>query len=190
MKSIKNIVLFIGPILKLNFPLLVNAQVKLNYRNERADTRIALEKDKQISVGTDLQSMAVKLIELHHVAKQFHWNLKGPFYLPLHELLDDYVATYLTLTALVAERMLQIGINIDGRSETVTKTANLGLTPTGAISNKVVLDLMSEKIFTVALRVRQRITQLAKMDEVSSNLLQDLSYKLDKQVWQLRVHQQ
>lgn len=190
MQSIKNIALFIGLILIINFPLLVNAQDKLNYRNERADERIALEKDKQTSVGTELQALAVELIELHHIAKQFHWNLKGPLYLSLHELLDDYAATYLTLTDLVVERMLQIGINVDGRSETVTKTANLGVTPTGAVSDKVVLDLMSEKVFTVAVRVRQRITKLAQIDEVSSNVLQDLSYKLDNQLWQLRVHQQ
>jgi len=111
-------------------------------------------------------------------------------YLPLHELLDEYDEIYLNSADLVAERMLQIGINIDGRSETVAKTANLGTTPNGAISDKLVLDLMSEKVFQVSIRVRQRISKLAKIDEVTSNLLQDLSYRPDKQVWQLRIHQQ
>jgi starvation-inducible DNA-binding protein len=50
--------------------------------------------------------------------------------------------------------------------------------------------LMSENLYTVAVRIRTRISKVGKLDEVSSNLLQDLSYKLDKQVWQLRVHQQ
>ena len=182
--------LIIVTLMAISFSYLVSAQNKADYRNEKADERIALEKEKQTPVGIELQAMVVELIELHHVAKQFHWNIKGPLYLPLHELLDDYDETYLNATDLVAERMLQIGINVDGRVETVAKTANLGTTPNGAISDKVVLDLMSEKVLQVALRVRQRISKLAKIDEVSSNLLQDLSYKLDKQVWQLRAHQQ
>lgn len=177
-------------VLALGLPLFVNAQNKIDYRNEKADDRVALEKDKQVAVGNELQLLCVELIELHHVAKQFHWNVRGPLYLPLHELLDNYDELYLDYADLVAERMLQIGMNVDGRAETVVKTANLGLTPSGVISDKLVLDLMSEKVFTVAVRVRQRIAKIVKLDEVSANLLQDLSYKLDKQVWQLRVQQQ
>jgi len=174
----------------VGLPMGLKAQNKLDYRNEKADERVALEKEKQLSVGTELQTTLVELIELHHAAKQLHWNVKGPLYLPLHELLDKYDELYLDYADLVAERILQIGMNADGRTETVAKTANLGNTPMGAITDKVVLDLMSEKVYTVAVRVRQRISKLAKLDEVSSNLLQDLSYKLDKQVWQLRVQQQ
>jgi starvation-inducible DNA-binding protein len=38
--------------------------------------------------------------------------------------------------------------------------------------------------------VRQRIEHLSKVDEVTSNKLQDLSYELDKHVWKFRVHMQ
>lgn len=50
---------------------------------------------------------------------------------------------------------------------------------------------MTERIFTVAKRVRQRVESTGKIgDEVTSNKFQDLSYELDKQVWQFRVHMQ
>ena len=42
---------------------------------------------------------------------------------------------------------------------------------------------MTERITTVAKRVRQRIDHLSKIDEVTSNQLQELSYVLDKHVW-------
>jgi starvation-inducible DNA-binding protein len=171
-------------------PFSAAAQAKLDYRNEKADERIPLEKDKQAAVATELQAMLVELIELHHQAKQCHWNIKGPLYLPIHELLEDYGKIHLEYADLVAERLLQIGMNADGRTEMVARTANIGTIPPGALTDKQVLDLMSEHIYTVAIRTRQRITKLGKLDEVSSNLLQDLSYKLDKQVWQLRVMQQ
>jgi starvation-inducible DNA-binding protein len=177
-------------LLVLCLPLFALAQNKLDYRNEKADERVPLEKDKQTAVAIELQAMTVELIELHHQAKQFHWNIVGPLYLPLHELLDDYDDVYLDYADRVAERLLQIGTHVDGRTETVAKTANLGVVPTGAIPDKQVLDLFSDHVFTVAVRTRQRIVRLSKLDEVSSNLFQELSYKLDKQVWQLRAHQQ
>lgn len=49
---------------------------------------------------------------------------------------------------------------------------------------------MTQRITTVGQRVRQRIEHLSQVDEVTSNKLQDLSYELDKQVWQFRVHMQ
>jgi len=49
---------------------------------------------------------------------------------------------------------------------------------------------MTERITTVAKRVRQRIERMSKVDEVTSNKLQDLSYELDKHVWQFRVQMQ
>jgi starvation-inducible DNA-binding protein len=160
------------------------------YRNEKADERIALEKENRVAVALELQAMTVELIELHGQAKQCHWNMKGPLYISLHELLDEYDETFLDYADRVAERLLHIGAQVDGRSQTVAKTANIETIPAGAITDKLVLDLMSEHIYLVAVRTRQRITKLSKLDEVSSNLLQDLSYKLDKQVWQLRAHQQ
>lgn len=168
----------------------INAQGKPEYRNEKADERIPLEKEKRASIAADLQATTVELIELHHQAKQCHWNLTGPLYLPLHELLDEYDKIYLDYTDLVAERLLHLGIPADGRTEVVAKTANIGSVPAGVLTDKQVLDLMSAHLYTVAVRVRQRIEKLGRSDEVSSNLLQELSYQLDKQVWQLRVHQQ
>ena len=170
-------------------PFITSAQNK-DYRNEKADERISLEKDNRAAVATELQAMTVELIEMHHQAKQCHWNLKGPMYTSIHELLDVYDEVYLDYSDRVAERLLHIGAQVDGTAETTFKTANLGMIPKGAITDKQVLDLMSDHLYIMGVRIRQRITKLGKLDEVSSNLLQDLSYKIDKQVWQLRVQQQ
>ena len=91
----------------------------------------------------------------------------------------------------MAERQLQIGSPFYGRTDVIVQTANLSKFPTGFLSDKQVLDIMTERIFTIEKRVRQRIESTGKVsDEVTSNKLQDLSYELDKQVWQFRVHMQ
>jgi starvation-inducible DNA-binding protein len=186
MNNLKLIIVFA---VAISLPFYISAQNK-DYRNEKADERIPLERDKQAVVAVELQAMTIELIEMHHQAKQYHWNLKGPLYLTLHELLDVYDEVYLDYADRVAERLLHIGSQVDGRAETTFKTANLGVIPAGAITDKQVLDLMSDPLYMMGVRIRQRITKLGKLDEISSNLLQDLSYKINKQVWQLRVQQQ
>jgi starvation-inducible DNA-binding protein len=128
--------------------------------------------------------------ELFHDAKQSHWNLRGPIYLPLHEQLQQYADEYRKYADLLAERVLQVGHPIHGRTAVVAANANLGDIPGGYLTDKQVLIIMTERINTVAKRVRQRIDHQSKIDEVTSNQLQELSYALDKQVWQFRVHMQ
>ncbi|WP_288428236.1 DNA starvation/stationary phase protection protein [uncultured Spirosoma sp.] len=162
-----------------------------NYRNERADAWIPLEADKRAAINADLQASVVELLELYHDAKQSHWNLRGPLYFPLHENLQEYADLYLKYADLLAERQLQIGMSADGRTSTVVQSANLPQFPGGPLSDRQVLDLMTERIYTIAKRIRTRIDSTGKNgDEVTSNKFQDLSYELDKQVWQFRVHMQ
>ena len=162
-----------------------------NYRNEKADQWIPLEPEKRQAINADLQATVVELLELFHDAKQSHWNLRGPLYFPLHENLQEYADTYRNYADLLAERQLQIGLPADGRTSTIVQTANLPTFPAGFLSDRQVLAIMTERIYTIAKRVRQRVESTAKNgDEVTSNKFQDLSYALDKQVWQFRVHQQ
>ena len=161
-----------------------------NYRNERADGWIPVEAEKRQAVNADLQATVVELLELFHDAKQSHWNLRGPLYFPLHENLQEYADTYRKFADLLAERQLQMGIPADGRTATIVETANLPKFPAGFLSDRQVLEIMTERIFTIAKRVRARVESTSKTDEVTSNKFQDLSYELDKQVWQFRVHMQ
>ena len=163
---------------------------KLDYRNSAADSLIPVEADKRKPITDDLQATVVELLELFHDSKQSHWNLRGPLYLPIHEKLQENADDYRKYADLLAERILQVGNPVDGRTGVVVATANLGEFPGGYLSDKQVLILMTERITTVAKRVRQRIEHLSKVDEVTSNKLQDLSYELDKHVWQFRVQMQ
>ncbi|MDJ0366574.1 DNA starvation/stationary phase protection protein [Hymenobacter sp. H14-R3] len=167
-----------------------DANGKLDYRNPAADAQIPVEADKRKPITDDLQATVVELLELFHESKQSHWNLRGPIYLPLHEKLQENADEYRKYADILAERVLQVGSPIDSRTGVVAATANLGDFPGGYLTDKQVLIMMTERITVVAKRVRQRIDHQSKVDEVTSNLLQELSYALDKQVWQFRVHMQ
>lgn len=178
------------PTAPVNTPTPPTGGSGLEYRNPTADPLIPVEADKRAAITQDLQATVVELLELFHESKQAHWNLRGPLYLPLHEKLQENADEYRKYADILAERVLQVGNPIDGRAGVVAATANLGEFPGGFLSDKQVLILMTERITTVAKRVRQRIEKMSKVDEVTSNKLQDLSYELDKHVWQFRVHMQ
>lgn len=163
---------------------------RLDYRNPAADDLVALDASKRQAVADDLEATVVELLELYHDTKQSHWNLRGPLYLSIHEQLQDNATLYLKYADILAERSLQIGRPIDGRTSVVAATANLGGYPGGYLSDKQVLILLDERINTVSKRVRERIAHLDNLDAVTSNQLQDLDYYLDKHVWKFRVMQQ
>ena len=163
---------------------------KLDYRNPAADALIPLAPEKRQPVADDLEATVVELLELYHDTKQSYWNLRGPLYLSIHEQLQDNADLYRKYADILAERSLQVGRPIDGRTSVVAATANLGGYPGGYLSDKQVLILLTERINTVAKRVRERITHLDNIDAVTSNQLQDLSYELDKHVWKFRVMMQ
>ena len=163
---------------------------KLDYRNPAADQLIPAEAEKRGPITQELQTTVVELLELYHDSKQSHWSLRDPIYLSLHEKLQANADEYRKYADILAERVLQVGNPIDGRVPVVAATANLGEFPGGYLSDKQVLILMTERINTTAKRVRQRIERMSKVDETTSNLLQELSYALDKQVWQFRVMMQ
>ena len=163
---------------------------QLDYRNPKADGLIPVEADKREPVTADAQATVVELLDLYHAAKQSHWNIRGPLFSQLHEKLQEYADTYLEQSDLLAERILQVGNPADGRPSVIVGTANLGEFPGGFLTDKQVLEIMTERITKVGQRVRKRIEHLGKIDEVTSNKLQDLSYELDKQIWQFRAHMQ
>ena len=138
---------------------------------------------------SECQATVVELLDLYHAAKQSHWNLRGPLFLPLHEKLQACADTHLAYADLLAERILQVGFAADGRPATVVNTADLEQFPAGFLTDRHVLELMTHRLTVVGQRVRQRILHLSQVDEVT-NKLQDLSYELDKQVWQFRAQQQ
>ena len=162
----------------------------LAYRNPEADGRIPVEAENRTSVVSECQATVVELLGLYHSAKQSHWNLRGPLFLPLHEKLQECADTYLAYADVLAERILHVGFAADGRPATIVNTADLEEFPAGFLTDQHVLELMTHRLTVVSQRVRQRILHLSQVDEVTSNKLQDLSYELDKQVWQFRAQQQ
>lgn len=160
------------------------------YQNPQAQARILLKPENRDPTSQALQNTLVELIDLSLSTKQAHWNLNGPLFYSLHELLDDFVEDYREHADIVAERMLAVGRTADGRPKVVSDTANLATFPEGYISDYRVVDLLSQRLNEVGNRLRDRIARLDDLDLVSQDVLIDLEREVAEHLWMLREFQQ
>lgn len=134
-------------------------------------------------VGTALQDSLVELTDLALQAKQAHWTVAGPLFLPLHEQLDALTAEVRTGSDDVAERAAAIGYTPDGRSSTVAKESPLAEMPAEQLKDRAVVDLIVQALDVVVDRVRARVERLDALDPVSQDLLIEILRGLEKHRW-------
>jgi starvation-inducible DNA-binding protein len=140
------------------------------------------------STARPLQDTLVELIDLSLQAKQAHWNLVGPTFQQLHELLDVLTDQYRVWSDDVAERMTAAGVAPDGRSATVGSVTPLSQLPVGQVEDRAVLAHFDDAVSLVVDRLRGRVEQLGETDLVSQGVLLEVAAGIEKQRWMIRAH--
>jgi starvation-inducible DNA-binding protein len=135
-----------------------------------------------------LQDTLVELIDLSLQAKQAHWNVVGPTFRPLHELLDEFTDQYRGWYDDVAERLTAIGVAADGRVATVAGATPLDPLPEGQIEDRSVLAAFDERVTSVGSRVRDRMEHSGDLDMATQDLFIEIVRGLEKQRWMIRAH--
>lgn len=190
MNTIRNILLVIMLCCWFVYDPSALAQDLSVYNNPIAQERIPLKLENRDAATEVLQHSLVELIDLTLSSKQAHWNLNGPLFYSLHELLDEFVEDYRKEADVVAERILAVGNTADGRPKVVSNTADLATFPDGYISDYKVIDVLSQRLNTVGQRLRDRINRLDDVDLVSQDVLIDIERDIAKHLWMLREFQQ
>jgi starvation-inducible DNA-binding protein len=145
---------------------------------------------KQVAIET-LNADLADGIDLALVTKQAHWNIKGPQFIAVHEMLDGFRAELDTYVDTVAERVVQLGGTAMGTVQDVNKTSKLKAYPTDISAISDHLPALIERYSQVANRVRADIDTLDEAgDAGSADILTNYSRALDKALWFLESHQQ
>lgn len=152
--------------------------------------RIPLANPGRKVVANELQGLLEDISDLQLQTKQAHWNLVGPFYLPVHEFLGAAADRYAKYADRTAERSLSLGYSVDGRPTTVAAGSGLARFPNGFVRDSEAIDLISDRLDTIAIRTRKRMAIVGKLDGVTENILQDFIEGFEHDLWQLRVHKQ
>jgi starvation-inducible DNA-binding protein len=138
-----------------------------------------------------LNARLADAIDLALLTKQAHWNIKGPNFIALHEMIDSFRSELDTHVDTMAERIVQLGGTALGTTQAVAAATTLAPYPTDIHKTKDHLAALIERYADVGSTVRIAIDATAEAGDADTNdLLIAVSRALDKQVWFLEAHVQ
>src|ERR1700723_2099767 len=138
---------------------------------------------KQVSIGL-LNARLADGIDLALLTKQAHWNIKGPQFIALHEMIDGFRTEIDGHVDTMAERVVQLGGTALGTTQTVAKATTLAPYPTDIYASKDPLAALIERYGKVANTVRAAIDETGNAgDADTADLFTAYSRALDTALW-------
>src|SRR5271165_662798 len=142
---------------------------------------------KAVSIGV-LNARLADAIDLALLTKQAHWNIKGPQFIALHEMIDTFRTEIDGHVDTVAERVVQLGGTAVGTSQEVAKASKLPPYPTDIHKSKDHLAALIEHYGAAADLVREAIEQTSEAgDADTADIFTAYSRALDKALWFLEA---
>ena len=147
-----------------------------------------LKEDAAQKVTARLQERLTALIDLQLTLKHVHWNVVGPNFIGVHEMLDPQVTAVRGMTDDVAERIATMGAEPMGTPGFVTKNRtwddySLGRATT--VAHLGALDIVYSGVIGAH---REAITEFDELDLVSQDMLIEQTEQLELFQWFIRAH--
>jgi len=150
---------------------------------------INLKANAKSAVIEVLNARLADAIDLALVTKQAHWNLKGPNFIAVHEMLDPMRANLDGHVDVIAERIAQLDGIALGTSQIVAKASSLDAYPTDIRKVADHLAALTDRYAKLANQVREDIDNTDEAgDADSADILTAFSRDLDKNLWFIKSH--
>lgn len=150
---------------------------------------IALKANAKSAVIDVLNARLADAIDLALITKQAHWNLKGPNFIAVHEMLDPMRAAIDTHVDIIAERIAQLDGIALGTSQVVAKASALDAYPTDIRKVTDHLSALADRYAALANQVREDIDTTDEAgDADAADILTAFSRELDKNLWFIKSH--
>ena len=128
-------------------------------------------------------------LDLSLLTKQAHWNIKGPTFIAVHELLDSLRAELDIHTDTIAERVAQLDGIALGTVQTVARDTTLPAYPTDIRKIPDHLAALVARYGQAATDARKAIDTADEAGDVdTSDIFTAYSRALDKALWFLKSH--
>ncbi|MEM1188226.1 MAG: DNA starvation/stationary phase protection protein [Pseudomonadota bacterium] len=137
---------------------------------------------------TTLQQRLSALIDLQLTLKHIHWNVVGPNFIGVHEMLDPQVDGVREMTDTIAERIATLGgvpIGTPGSIAAARERNDYSLGRALAVEHLGALDFVYSEVNK---KQREAIAHAAKLDPVSEDMLTGQLAELEQYQWFVRAH--
>lgn len=135
-----------------------------------------------------LQDRLVALLDLHLTLKHVHWNVTGPNFIAVHEMLDPQVVAARAMSDAVAERIATCGGSPKGTPGAVVQGRDWNDYDLGRASTTDHLTKLDDVYRGVCDDHRAAVDELGDLDPVSEDLLTSQLGELELFAWFIRSH--
>jgi starvation-inducible DNA-binding protein len=151
-------------------------------------TTPGLGKDDAARVIELLQSRLHAANDLHLTLKHVHWNVVGPHFIAVHQMIDPQVEAVRGFADAVAERIATLGSSPQGTPGAIVAQRDwdeYSIGRAGAIEHLGALDLVYTGVIS---STREVAAEIEETDPVSNDLLIGQLGELEQFHWFIRAH--
>lgn len=144
--------------------------------------------DDSIRLVESLQDRLHAMNDLHLTLKHAHWNVTGPRFIAVHEMLDPQVELVRGYADDIAERIAQLGaspVGTPGRLVADRAWSDYTLGKADSQEHLTALDAVYDGIVSSN---RKAITLAGELDPITEDMLISQTAELEKFQWFMRAH--
>src|SRR5947208_2423032 len=146
--------------------------------SEQDGSKVADLLQKQLSTYNDL----------HLTLKHVHWNVVGPNFIGVHEMIDPQVERVRAYADEVAERIAALGKSPQGTPGAIIKDRTWHDYSVGRDTVQAHLGALDLVYTGVIEDTRKAIQRVGELDPVTENILEEHAAELEKFHWFVRAH--
>lgn len=135
-----------------------------------------------------LQDRLVSLVDMGLTLKHAHWNVVGPGFMSVHEMIDEHVESVRAMADELAERIATLGGIPNGLPGFITDRRSWDDYAIGRATVEAHLGALDKVYDGIIADHRKAIHRTEKADVVTSDLLTEQSGKLELMQWFVRAH--
>lgn len=141
-------------------------------------------------LAKQLQGCLHQLNDLHLTLKHAHWNVIGPKFIGVHEMLDPQVESVREMTDVIAERMATMGVPPVGTPGALVKDRDWDDYAIGLAQASEHLGALNMVYSRVIENHRKAIESAGDVDPITEDILISQTGEMELFQWFIRAHLQ